>query len=114
MGNVARAADIASYFVDDVVVELGEGSAPIVGRETLMGMAMRLQPRLTDYTVAFADANVRLSPDEQSADVTLTAEFIRRDPNARQSMDAREFRLAMRRVDDEWKIAKVTAVDTLK
>jgi hypothetical protein len=46
--------------------------------------------------------------------VTLTAEFIRRDPNARQQMDAREFKLRMRREGEDWKIARVTAVDTLK
>ena len=45
LGTVARAARIGSYFTDDVVIELGQGSPPIRGRETLIGMASRL-PRL--------------------------------------------------------------------
>jgi ketosteroid isomerase-like protein len=114
LGSVTRAAEISAFFTDDVVVELGEGSTPIQGRETLIGMAMRLQPRLSEFTVAFADVTVRVAEDGQSADVSLTAEFIRKDPGHRQSMDAREFKLTMRRDDGEWKIARMTAVDTLK
>lgn len=58
--------------------------------------------------------DVSLSPDEQTATVRLTAEFIRRDPGARQSMDAREFELGMRRDEGEWRIARVIAVETLR
>ena len=113
-GSLSRAAEIGSFFTDDVVVELGEGSTPIAGRETLMAMSLRLQPRLAQFTVGFTDANVSLAADRQSADVNLTVEFISRDQTARQQMDAREFKLGMRRVDDVWKMARVTAVDTLK
>jgi ketosteroid isomerase-like protein len=114
LGTVARAAGIASFFTDDVIVDLGEGTAPIAGRETLVAMAARLQPRLAEFTLDFTDENIRVSADGQSADVTLTVEFIRRDPAARQQMDAREFRLQMRHDGQEWKIARATAVDTLK
>lgn len=114
LGSVARAAEIGAFFTDDVVVELGEGSAPIQGRETLIAMAARLQVRLAEFRLDFTDANITVAADRQTADVTLTAEFIRRDPNARQQMDAREFKLQMRRESGEWKIARATAVDTLK
>ena len=114
LGSVSRAAEIASFFTEDVVVELGEGSTPIAGRETLMAMAVRLQPRIAQFTIGFADANITLAPDRQSADVTLTVEFISRDKSARQQMDAREFKLAMRRIEDVWKMSRVTAVDILK
>jgi hypothetical protein len=114
LASVARAAEIGAFFTDDVVVDLGEGSAPIAGRETLIAMVVRLQPRLAEFTLDFADANIQLAPDEQSASVALTAQIVRRDPDARQQMDAREFKLQMRRDGNEWKIARVTAVDTLK
>jgi hypothetical protein len=114
VGTLGRAAELGGFFTEDVVVELGEGTTPIAGREMLMAMAVRLQPRLSAFTVSFVDENIQLAADRQSADVTLTAAFIRRDPSARQSMDAREFKLAMRRVDGEWKMARVTAIDTLK
>ena len=42
LGTVARAASLGSYFTDDIVVDLGKGSAPISGRETIIGMAARL------------------------------------------------------------------------
>jgi hypothetical protein len=114
LGSVSRAAEIGSFFTDDVVVDLAEGSTPIAGRETLMAMSMRLQPRLAQFTIGFADANVIVGADKQSADVTLTVEFLSRDQTTRQQMDAREFKLGMRQVDGVWKMSRVTAVDTLK
>jgi hypothetical protein len=112
--KLARAVEIGSFFTDDVVVELGEGSAPVVGRDTLIGMATRLEPRIADFSLGFTDATVKLADDKQTADVSLTVEFIRRHPDTRQTMDAREFKLGMRRADGEWKIARATAIDTLK
>ena len=112
--SVSRAAEIGSFFTDDVVVDLGEGSTPVTGRETLMAMSMRLQPRLAQFTIGFADANISVAPDKQSADVTLTVEFFSRDQTTRQQMDAREFKLGMRQADGVWKMSRVTAVDALK
>jgi hypothetical protein len=114
LGSVSRAAEIGSFFTDDVVVDLAEGSTPIAGRETLMAMSMRLQPRLAQFTIGFADANVNVAADKQSADVSLTVEFFSRDQTTRQQIDAREFKLGMRQVDGVWKMSRVTAVDTLK
>lgn len=114
LGAVARSAEIGRYFTEDVTIEPGRGGAPITGREMLMGMAARLQPRTSEYRVQLADVSVRLSPDEQTAEVALTAEFILRAPGARRSMDAREFAVSMRREDGDWLIARVTAVDTLR
>ena len=113
-GAATHAIGLANFFTNDVVITLGDGSAPIRGRDMLISMAMRLQPRTAEYTLDFEDVNVQLLSDEQSAEVDLTAEFIRREPGARQSMDAREFKLQMRRDDGEWKIASVEAIQTLK
>jgi hypothetical protein len=114
IGTMTRAGEIGRCFTDDVTVDLGRGAAPISGREMLMGMAARLLPRTSEYRLEFADLSVALAPDEQSATVRLTAEFIKREPGSRQSMDAREFELAMRREDEEWRIARVTAIQTLR
>jgi hypothetical protein len=113
-GVATHAIGLANFFTNDVVITLGDGSAPIRGRDMLISMAMRLQPRTAEYTLDFEDVNVQLASDEQSAEVDLTAEFIRREPGARQSMDAREFKLQMRRDDGEWRIASVEAIQTLK
>ena len=56
-----------------------------------------------------------MAPSKETADVHLTAEFIRRNiTTGEETLDAREFTLGMRRVGGEWQIARVTAVDTLK
>jgi hypothetical protein len=115
LGTVVRAADIGSYFTDDVVVELGEGTAPIVGRPTLVGMASRLQRRTAAFRLRFDDVGVQIAPGEAAADVTLTASFVPLDdaPGG-ESMDAREFALTLTKASGVWRIARVAAVDTLR
>ena len=113
-GAATHAIGLANFFTNDVVITLGDGTAPIQGRDMLMSMSMRLQPRTSEYTLDFEDVNVQLASDGRTAEVGLTAEFIRRTPGARQSMDAREFKLQMRLDDGEWKIASVEAIQTLK
>jgi hypothetical protein len=111
----ARARQLGSYFTEDVEVDLGQGSAPIAGRETVTGMAERLQPRTAAFTLRLEDVTVAMGPGAETADVHLTAAFIRRSiTTGEESLDAREFAIGMRRTDGEWQIARVTAIDTLK
>jgi hypothetical protein len=113
-GAEARALELSRYLTDDVELDFGPGSPPIQGRAIVIGMAGRLQPRTAAFTLRFQDMNVTLAPDGRSADVHLTAEFIRRSmATSEESLDAREFSIAMRR-DGDWKIAKVVAIQTLK
>jgi hypothetical protein len=115
LGAVAHAADLAGFFNDDVVVDLGEGASPIVGRATLVGMASRLQRRTAAFRLRFDDVGVRLGPDGTTADVALTASFVQRaDGTDDNTMDAREFALTMTKRSGVWRIARVTAVDTLR
>ena len=44
-GTLTHIARLSEFFHPDIVVELGQGSPPIQGRETLLGMVSRLQPR---------------------------------------------------------------------
>jgi hypothetical protein len=113
--SVARAAAIGSYFTPDVVVDLGQGTAPIAGRETLMGMAARLQPRTAAFRLEVQDVGVALRPDGEAADVNLTATFARRSVSTgEESLDAREFSAVMAKDGGTWRIARLTAVDTLR
>jgi hypothetical protein len=115
LGPEARAVQLGAFFTEDVDVELGQGAAAIRGRDTIIGMAERLQPRTAAFRLKFEDVSVVLAPDGNTADVHLTAEFIRRTiTTGEESLDAREFMLGMRRVAADWQIAKVTAVETLK
>lgn len=114
LGAVARAARLGSYFTEGIVVDLGHGSPPIQGRETLVGMAARLQPRTSAFRLELVDVNVTPAPDS-TAHVSLTAAFRRRSfGSGEESVDAREFALKMVKSGGEWRVDKVTAVDTFR
>ena len=114
-GPAARASEFGGFFSDDVEIDLGAGTTPIRGRTTLVSMAERLQPRTAAFKLKFEDVTVVPNPSGTSADVHLTAEFIRRDlVSGGESLDAREFTLVMQRASNGWQIRQVTAVDTLK
>jgi hypothetical protein len=115
LGTALRATQIGSYFTEDAVVELGEGAAPIKGRETLMGMVARLQPRTAAFRMDLDDITIDMTPGATTADVLLTASFVRRNiSTGEESLDAREYALVMTKADGTWRIARITAVDTLR
>jgi len=115
VGVALHAAQIGAYFTDDAVVELGEGAAPIKGRETLTGMVTRLQPRTAAFRMDLDDITIEMVPGSQTADVLLTASFARRNiSTGEESLDAREYALVMTKADTAWRIARITAIDTLR
>ena len=114
LAAISRATNIGSYFTEDVVVDLGQGAAPIRGRMTLMGMAERLQPRTAAFRMEFDDVGVEMTSGAATADVTLTASFIRGSQTGEESRDAREFALGFTKAGGTWRIAHVTAIDVLR
>ena len=115
LGTAARAAQIGSYFTDDAIVDLGGGSPPIRGRETVMGMAARLQPRTAAFRLELDDVGIEIGPDAEAADVLLTASFVRRVMSTgEESRDAREFALVLVKTDGAWRVSRITAIDTLR
>ena len=114
LGTVARAARIGQLFTPDVVVELGQGSPPIHGRETLIGMAARLQPRTAAFVVELKDINVQLL-DANRAEAALTLVIRRRSiGSGEESLDAREFSSELRKDEGTWRLGRVVAIDTLR
>jgi hypothetical protein len=114
LGLIARAAQIGEAFTPDVVIELGQGSPPIHGREILIGMVSRLQPRTAAFVLELDDVNVEVK-DPDHADVTFTALIRRRSvASSEESIDAREFEAEAVRVDRRWRVSRVVAVDTLR
>lgn len=107
LSALANAADIGSAFADDVVIDLGQGG-PIRGRNTLMAIVARLQPRTSRYEVRIRDMDVRVE-DSQRASVDLSA-----TTSGENGMDAREFQLQMVKRDGKWLIARVTSVPVLE
>jgi hypothetical protein len=114
IGLLARAAHIGESFTPDVVIELGQGSPPIHGRETLMGMASRLQPRTSAFVLELDDVHPEFT-DGDHAEVTFTALIRRRDQvSGEESIDAREFAADVVRTGGRWRVSRVVAVDTLR
>jgi hypothetical protein len=115
LGTTARAAAIGSYFTDDVTIDLGPGTEPILGRDSLVGMAARLQPRTSVFRVEFVDVTPKISHDGASATVSLTAEIINTSISTREpSLDAREFSFEMTHDGGVWRIRRVKSVETIK
>jgi hypothetical protein len=113
-GTVAHVARLAEFFSPDVVVELGQGSPPIQGRETLLGMVSRLQPRTAAFVLEMDDVTVEF-PAPDRGEVTFTALIRRRSFESREeSIDAREFSGEVVRIDGRWRVSRVTAIDTLR
>lgn len=115
LGTVARAARIGSYFTDDVVVDLGQGTPPIQGRETVIGMTARLQPRTAALRLELVDITVALRSHDR-ADVSLTATFGRRaiGVESAESVDARELAITMMETGGEWRVSHVRVVDAFR
>jgi len=114
IGLLARAAQIGEYFTPDVVIELGQGSPPIQGRETLMAIASRLQPRTSAFVLELDDVNAEFM-DATHGEVTFTALIRRRDhASGEESIDAREFAADVVRDGSRWRVSRVVAVDTLR
>jgi hypothetical protein len=115
LGAMARAAQIGSYFTDDATIELGEGASAIHGRDTVIGMAARLQPRTAEFRLDLDDISIEMVPGAQAADVLLTASFVRRSVSTgEESRDAREFALVCQKDAGTWRIERITAIDTLR
>jgi hypothetical protein len=115
LGTAARAAQIGTYFTEDAVVDLGGGAVPIRGRETLIGMVARLQPRTAAFRLELDDVGIEVVPGGTAVDVLLTASFVRRIiSTGEESRDAREFALVLVKADGVWRISRITAIDTLR
>lgn len=111
--GLARAARMAAYFTTDVVIDPGGGVPALHGREALLAVAGSVQPRTGSMRVALEDADVKLV-HRDSADVTLTVTVTRNGGTPEASFDAREFAVGMVRQQDDWLVARVTAIDTLR
>ena len=114
LAAVAHAARIGDFFTEDVVVDLGRGASPIRGRDVLMGMMVRLQGRTAAYRLALEDVTVTVDEGATSASVALTGSVTGRRPETGETFDAREFAVDMRKTGGEWRIARFTAVETLR
>ena len=113
-GTLTHIARLSEFIHPDIVVELGQGSPPIQGRETLLGMVSRLQPRTSAFVLEMDDVNVEFT-DPDHGDVTFTALIRRRSfDSGEESIDAREFGAEVVRSGGRWRVRRVVAIDILR
>ncbi len=113
LGQIARAAQLAQFFTEDVVIDPGRGAGPIHGRERLLALVSRAPNDGDPFRLAFVDVSVEL-PGADAATAHLTATLSSRDADTgAENVDAREVELQFRRTDD-WRISRITLVDALE
>lgn len=111
---VAHAASMGDYFTEGATVDLGPGTTVIEGRDMLIGMVARLQPRTSAYEVRLEDTVIQVADDGATAGVAVTVSIIPRNPAPGEGADPREFALNMAKSGGTWRIARVTAVQALR
>jgi SnoaL-like protein len=108
---MTRAAQVGRAFTDDIEVQTREGMT-IRGKETLMAMVARLQPRAEGLNLQIRDVVVTLD-DPRHAHVELTATYVDPAGDGR-AIDAAEFTLRMVKPVRDWLIARVAPVQVLQ
>jgi ketosteroid isomerase-like protein len=112
LGQVARTAQLAQLFTEDVVLEPGQGAGAIRGRERLLALASRAPNDGDPFKLSFVDVSVRVAGDDATAH--LTATLASRDPETgEENVDAREVELQFRHAGD-WRISRISLIDTLE
>ena len=110
--SLAKAIVLASYFTEDVRVDLASGGPPIVGREALIGAAASVRSHAPDTRARIERMAVSIDDSGTSANVRLTASLIGRDASTNEeTRDERDFALVLTKADGTWRIARVTATD---
>lgn len=107
---VARTAQMAQFFTEDVVVEPGRGAPPILGRERLVALAARVPAGRQQ--LAFVDVSIHVAGESATTDMTASLSTEEAE-TGRREVDAREVALEWRR-GQEWQISRVRVVETLE
>lgn len=108
---VARTAELASFFDNDIVLDPGRGAGQIRGRERLLALASRAPNAGDAFTVRFVDVSVAVNGATALVQLTATLTWV--DGRGEENVDAREAELALRKSDD-WRIARITAVNAFE
>ena len=141
--QMANAARVGRYFTEDVVIDRGDGSEPLRGRDSIIALAAQAGAAIQDLHVRCTDVDITVpTADSATAHLTLVISGRERNnaagsPDAGTSssgvqggmtsgssllgvgapgshFDARELNVTLKNVDGEWLIARVERVKTLE
>jgi SnoaL-like protein len=104
IARVARLAQLRRYFAPNVRVTLGKGDVDIPSRDAILAALATLRPPASGWDVQFVDVQVTVDSDVE-ARAYMTVEVRSEDARTgERSLDAREARLTLTKVDGEWAI----------
>jgi hypothetical protein len=124
--QMAAGARVARYFSENAVIDRGEGTAPL-GRESIATIAAQARAAMPRLKVRFEDVTITLdSSTSAGAHTTLViaggsapapdgdVAGFKPGPAREAGLDARELKVTLEKVDGEWVIARVDALETLE
>jgi hypothetical protein len=113
LSQALNAEKIGDFFTKDVDIEVdvpGFGKRSLQGRDEVQQAVMAGRSQLRALKVEFPDIIVKLDPDGQGANVSLTGNA---SVPGEKDVSAQEFKLVLKKVDGKWQISHVETVKTL-
>lgn len=112
--RASKVSNLIGYFATDAEISwdgAGTGAHTLSGRDEIREAAAGGMAHLTSLKVRFQDATARISPDQQTAEVSCTANVRANDS---QDFGVQEFRFQLRKIDGDWLITRAETVKTLQ
>ena len=114
LANLTAVQQICARVTPDVEIRVdvrGVGRGQLQGRDHLREALLGFRSTVNGAKVELLDVGVRLAPDKQSAEVSLTAKArTPRDPDTQ----FQELKIIMRHQGGHWLVAQVETVKTLR
>ncbi len=112
---LANIQKIKSLFTRDCQISLGAPVPEIRGRDMLISALHQARRMVERIEVDFYDISVIIGENYMTAKTTMTAKATALDPQrGKRVMEAREVDMCWKKVEGEWKIAKVQLIRTLR
>ena len=112
--RTARAARIANHFTQHAHVDLGGPFEPLQGRAALTALVVGLRLPQEGIAVEILDTAVRVDGSSTGATASMTAQVSTRATARDALLEAREVAVRLRKVDGEWLVDDMRAVDTIE
>ena len=109
-----RAKEIATYFLDDCRIDVGNPVQPMEGIQDLVSTAARIRQIAGNIKVSLSDISISVEEDRIRARVTLTAAAtVSRSLTEKGEVYPRELDMSWERTGREWKIREIKVIETL-
>jgi ketosteroid isomerase-like protein len=107
LGRVARLGRLRRLLTDDVVLEAGAPVGPVVGGDSLVGIAAQFRYGDGGLRVELHDLVVVVADDERSARAQARVVATERAADRRETVDMRDVSLELSKTDGGWQLTRV-------